>query len=218
MRIPLCLLLLFLLAGAADAKTENWQQLKQQSEQLRNSDPIYALFKLQQAWDLLAKKSPESASKELRHDLALTYGKLNPQAELNCSKLTEGQLQAHMKNSRNLDQWQTWKISKKNGALYLSAPESILDERSGCLSGMISAEEEAKKDPQKRKELDEYYARENAKVKEKVALLPVVISTTNEKYQDLLALSGPLKDGENKAVTFDINAFVPKQFTRINWP
>jgi len=218
MRIAICLLSFFFLVSAAYGQTESWQQLKKQSEELRDSDPVYALFKLQKAWDLLANSSPELASKELRKDVEITYGRLEPKAEENCHKLTEERFQAHMNNSRNLDQWQSWKISKKNNAFYLTAPESALDERSGCASGLISAEESAAKDPQKRKELDAYYARESARLKEKVALLPVVISSSNSKYQDLLALSGDLEDGKDKAVTFDINAFVPKQFRRINWP
>lgn len=207
MRIPICLLLLFLLSGSAHANNEDWQQLKQQSEQLRNSDPMYALFKLQKAWKLLAKKSPKSASKELQQDLALTYGKLSPQAEGRCLELTEKQLQAHMNLKKNLYQWQNWRISRKKDALYLSAPDPIRNEGSGCVSGMISAEEAVKKDPQKQRERDE-----------KAALLPVVISTSNEKYQDLIALAGPLKDGESKSIGFDLSPFVPTQFSRINWP
>lgn len=213
MRIPLCLLLLFLLASSAHAKTEEWQQLKTQSEQLRNSDPIYALFKLQRAWELLARKSPATASKELRNDLAITYGKLNPSSEASCLKLTDKQLQTHMKKSRNLIAFQAWQISKKSDALYLTSPET-----SSCLSGRAIAEEAAGKDPQKKKEVDEFYERQNAEFKERAALLPVVISAQNKKYQDLIALSGSLKDGQTKAVTFDINAFVPEQFRRINWP
>jgi len=91
MRIPTCLALLFLLPGSAHASSEDWQQLKQQSVQLRNSDPMYALFKLQQAWELLDKQSPKSASKELQQDLALTYGKLSPQAEDRFLKLTDSE-------------------------------------------------------------------------------------------------------------------------------
>lgn len=216
MRIPTCLLLLFLLSGSAHASSEDWQQLKQQSEQLRNSDPMYALFKLQQAWELLDKQSPKSASKELQQDLALTYGKLSPQAEDRFLKLTEKQFRAHMKLKKNLDQWQSWSISKKNNALYLTAPETAFG--FVCFTGKMIGEEIAAKDPEKKKELDEHYQRLNAELKEKIALLPVVISAENAKYQDLIALAGPLKDGESKSVTFDLSPFVPTQFSRINWP
>ncbi len=220
MRYILFLFFCLIFSTSAFAETANWQKLRSEAQQFRKSDPVYSLFKLRQAWRILAAESTEKAFKELREDIALSYGELNPVAEKVCLAFNQDQFQMHWDNSVNVDQWQTWKIYKKKDALYLTvtAPEIALDERAGCLSGMISAEEAAAKDPQKRKDLDAYYAHENAKLKEKLALLPVVIPSQNEKYQDLLALASPLKDGENKPVSFDLNPFLPRQLSRIDLP
>ncbi len=108
---------------------------------------------------------------------------------------------------------------RKYACFVLSAhPANSSDNRGACLRAALFAEEAAKKDPQKRKELDAMRARELAELKAKVALLPIVISVNDKKYSDVFALSKPLTIGQTKAVKFDLNPFLPAQFQSIKYP
>jgi hypothetical protein len=194
------------------------EKLRAQAACLRDSDPVYALFKLRQAWDLLFVRSQIQAFNTLRNDLALTYGKIHPDCEGNLLSYNPDQLAMYLAVSPEIDQWNSWRITRRGDGLFLTAPESSLDERSGCLSGMIDAEEIASKDPEQRKQLDAYYAGEAAKLKEKIALLPIIFRPSDKKYQDLLQFAQPISNGETRMVIFDLNPFVPRQFRRMNWP
>lgn len=123
-----------------------------------------------------------------------------------------------MKDRINIEECSTWKIRRKSDALLLFAPDSALDRRAYCLNSILASEDAAKRDPRKRKELDANNARMTAEFRARKLLMPVVISEKNEKYSELLALSKPLEVGKLKAVNFDLNPFLPKDFQKIKFP
>ncbi len=203
MRTIFCITLLLCSVSSvsAEEQIEKWQVLKAESIQLRQSEPTYALLKLHQAWNLLSKKSPKLAVKELQSDVAKTYGVQYPAAERNCAKLTAEQFQTFMNTDQFPDQWQDWTITKKENSLLLSTPLSNLGRTFGSKDGLhyvIPASEET------RKRLE--------------GLFPIVISSSDAKFQDLLAMAKPIKDGEKKQVTFDLNPFIPKEFQNLTKP
>lgn len=218
MRVLFCLLILLAQATEVLAQPEEWKKLRLQSQAVRYDDPVFALFKLQKAWDILARQSPKFATEVLRKDLQLTYSELNPAAGERFAKQSAEEITELMQDKINIAEWETWKVSRRADALLLSAPASHFDHRGACLRAALSAEEAAKKDPQKRKELDAMRARELAELKAKVALLPIVISVNDKKYSDVFALSKPLAMGQTKAVKFDLNPFLPAQFQSLKYP
>lgn len=203
MRTILCLAFLFcsLTPVSADEQTANWQLLKSESIQLRQSEPTFALLKLHQAWDILSKKNSDLAVKELQDDVAKTYGVLYPSAERNCGKLSAEQFRAFMNTDQFPDQWQSWTITKKENSLLLNTSINPLGRSSGHKDRLLYVKPASESDQKK-------FA----------TMMPIVIPSSDAKYKDLLAMAEPIKNGEKKAVNFDLNPFVPKEFQNLTMP
>ncbi len=195
--------------------SETWQSLKAKSQNLRQSDPVFSLFKLQKSWEILAEKSPELASRELNSEIANTYSAIYPETGKMILNATPKALDNLMAALRDATRWKDWKVSRKHNNLYLNVPEESLRPDEGyCGNALV----EIATDPERLKQFNAGAALRQAEFKEKQSLLPIVISPSDAKYNDLLKAISGLKNGQTKAVRFNLNPFVPKQFQKVSYP
>jgi len=196
-----------------------WQSLRDSAASLKNTDPIYALFKLQKAWKLLSTDSISKARSELLPEIAGVYDFLSPGTGDKCKTLSDEKLNAYMTSPEAASEWADWQISMmKDGSLYLTIYQGAYQNAAeGCGNGLAYIGAMKDDDPRKLQYL--------AGVKEKTenlkklrALLPVVYGPHDSKYEDLLSLASPLEPGNSRPIKFDLNPFLPRVFTRIIYP
>jgi hypothetical protein len=220
MRVLSCFVALFVVCTTSSlaADEQNWQQLRKDAEDLRKEEPLYALFKLEQAWKILSEKSPNNAAKELKQDIANVYGEIVPKLKTYCEQYNEQELAAHMHAATAPERWRHWTISKKTDGLYLSLPEAAIENpSSGCGNALAEIASEPA-GSERRKNFEAGQKDFEQKKAEKLALLPIVVHPTDKKYNDLMSVAKPIRIGESKKIDFDLNAFVPKQFISVEFP